>query len=310
MLYTSLFRRAVALQVTSNTFRSFSSSAVAMASPPQSFTLDRGIFNQTLYSEIRDFWFAGLPEGATAANYPALQKWYGVGLPPEQKKAFDGECHGNFGHALKAIGPEKLALPTFESFEKDIENAATTATPLLNEVKEAQAQDEKKGADTLLSLILLLDQMPRNIYRDPAGLGLVYHHYDRLSLALLYSSMNLSPNPVEYSSYRLRPVIRSWYLMPLIHAEHLSSHDLFSEITKRCRKYVADAGDTEALVYVDMALKAEEDHLEPLTRFGRYPHRNEALGRQSTPEEVEFLKTGKSFGVQQSGEKDIEKSEL
>lgn len=239
-----------------------------------------------------------------------IKKWYGVGMSLEEKKAFDDECRDNFGHALEALAPDKLALPAFESHEKDIETATTTAGSLLSGVQEAQSADEKKGADTLLSLVLLLDQMPRNIYRDPAGLRLVYNHYDRLSVALLYSSMKLSPNPVEYDGYRLRPLIKSWYLMPLVHVEHMPSHDLFAQITGRTRKDVQAAGDEEALQYVDASLKAEEGHLEPLRKFGRYPHRNEALGRKSTEEEEDWLKTGDSFGVKQGQQKDIEKSEL
>lgn len=254
---------------------------------------------------MRDFWFADLTPGATAPNKDVMMKWYGAGSQ-EQKEAFDHECKENFVHALDSLSPSKLALPAFQSYEDDIKNADTLSAPLLAEVHDA---GEDKAADTLLGLILLLDQMARNIYRDPAGLRLVFNHYDRLALALFYSSTKISPSPLDHPTYRLRPVIKTWYLMPLIHAEHLPSHELFKEYVKGWQKEVGDAGDQEAASYCGDSLKyGYESHNEPLRRFGRYPHRNAAIGRESTQEEKEFLKGAEAFGVTQNGEKEEEKS--
>ena len=308
MLYKSLFRRALAINFTSNTIRSTS----AMASSPRSFTLDRSIFNETLYSRVRDFWFGDLPETASTPSPEAIKTWYGAGKTPEQKQEFDSECHENFGYALKALGRDRLTLPAFEDYEKDIQDAENIASPLLTEVKEAQAQDTKKGSNTLLSLILLLDQMPRNMYRDIPGLKLVYGHYDRLAFTLLHSSLKLSPNSIDHESMRLRYIWKSWYLMPLMHSEHIASHGMFEQITKRWRNDVAEANDTEAVDFIATVLGFEEKHMEPLRKFGRYPHRNEAMGRQSTKEETEYLKSAETFGVkqQQKEPQEIEKSEL
>ena len=309
MLYKNLFRRALALQLTTSNIRTFSAYASTMAKAPQSFTLDRSIFNQALYSRMRDFWFADLSEGATAPNMETVKKWYG-GIPHEEKKAFDGECRENFGHVLDALGPEKLVLPAFESYEKEIEDSEAIASPLLAEVKVAQSQDTQKGSETLLSLILILDQMSRNVFRDASGLKLVYTHYDRLGFALLYSCLRLSPNPTEHESLRHRPVIRSWFMMPLMHSEHLPSHELWLEMVRACQQEVKAAGDQHAVDYLDKALGAEEDHIKILRKVGRYPHRNAALGRENTKEEEEELKSGETFGVQQDQGKYQEKSEL
>jgi uncharacterized protein (DUF924 family) len=273
--------------------------------------LDRNIFNETLYSRMRDFWFEGLPEGASTAPSELFKRWWKVKATPEQSARFDGECDENFGHALDALSPDKLVLPAFESYEKDVEDADAIAAPFLKEVKEAQAQDAKKGSDTLLSLILLLDQMSRNIYRDPAGLRLVFQHFDRLAHTLVRASMRLSPNPVEYEGYSHRPVFQTWFLMPLMHSEHLQSHELFEKVLMACRRNVEATGDQPALESIDNSLKFERAHVKPLKKFGRYPHRNAALGRQSTKEEEEELKSGETFGVkQETKEKGQEKSEL
>ncbi|RMY27809.1 hypothetical protein D0866_09873, partial [Hortaea werneckii] len=160
-----------------------------MATPVQSFQLDRNIFNQSLYDDVRNFWFEGVPSGASTAPFPVLQKWWGINRTDEEKKAFDDECRTKFGSALESIGPSKLGLPAFKSYEEDIEHSDLLSAPLLSDVKGAQKDDERKAADTMLSMIILLDQMPRQIYREPEELSLVYKHYDRLASSLVRSCM-------------------------------------------------------------------------------------------------------------------------
>lgn len=257
---------------------------------------------------MRDFWFHGIPEGASTPPEELLDRWYGPNKTAQEKVHFDRQCSNEFGHALDALKPDKLALPEFKSYQDDLENAEVLASPLLTEVKEAQAQDEKKGTDTLLSLVLMLDQISRNVYRDPEGLRLVFRHFDRLAFTLVHASMKLSPNPVDYQDYQLRPVIKQWYLMPFMHSEHLPSHELFMKIMLDCRRRCEAAGDQPAVANLDRSISFEKAHMEPLKKFGRYPHRNAALGRSSIKEEEEELRSGgATFGVQQ-GEQ--EKSEL
>ena len=311
MLYTTLFRRAIAVHLTSNTIRGVSSISQfpsAMASHPQSFSLDKSIFNETLYSRLRDFWFADVADHHRAPTFEKQQKWFGVGQTPEQKAAFDQECDGSFGHALEALAPEKIMLPPWEGWSKEISNAARIAAPLFKEVKEIQQEDAKKGSQTLLSLIILLDQMPRNIYRDPAGLRLVYRHYDRLAFSLLQSSMTLTPNPIDHEWIKGRPVFGSWFLIPLMHSEHMESHQMYLDRTKKVRAEMVELGDEDAVAHMDMNIDFEIKHQEPLKRFRRYPHRNQALGRKNTVEEEEYLKSAETFGVKQH--ETNEKSEL
>ena len=293
MLYQKLLRRALAINLTSSPFRAYAT----MATPVQNFTLDKSIFNGDLYSRLRDFYFPNVPANASTPSEEVRARHFGIGLSEQEKAAVDDQCRDNFAGALESIGPEEFLLPPFESPAKDLKEAETLSAPLLAEIQQAQAQDAKKGTDTLLSLVVLLDQMPRNIYRDPAGLRKVYMHYDRLSFSLLHSSMRLNPSPIDHSSYRLRPVYKNLFLMPLMHSEHLPSHNLFYEIAGQTLKDVKEVGDEEAAKYVQMQIDFEHKHADIIKKFGRYPYRNELLGRRSTAEEEKWLETGETFGV-------------
>ena len=69
----------------------------------------------------------------------------------------------------------------------------------------------------------------------------------------------------------------------------------------------------EAGAQADNNVRYDEMHTEPLEKFGRYPHRNGALGRANTKAEQEYLATASTFGVQQqkgADKKSFEKSEL
>lgn len=304
-----LLRRAAWLRTL--TSLSFVRPASSMASPPTSFSLDRSIFNQSLYDRMRTFWLGNLTEDATAPNFDAAQKWFGVGKSDEEKEAFDGECREHFVHALQAVAPEKLVLPPFESYETEIEKAEQIAAPFLRDVQAGLAEGEEQGAETLLSLVLLLDQMTRNIYRDPQGLQRVYLHYDRLSFGLVHAALRSLPSdPVNLPFYLRSPVRRVWLLMPLLHSEHLPSHEQWYTLTETSRKLLVEAGDNEALEFLDSGIEAEDKHWKLLKRFDRYPHRNEYVGRASTEEEVEYLRDGETFGVRKNGRTAEGKSEL
>jgi uncharacterized protein (DUF924 family) len=151
---------------------------------------------------------------------------------------------------------------------------------------------------TLLSLVILLDQLPRNIFRSQSTLPLVYNHYDLLAQALVRSSMSLTPSPVAFPPYMKRPAIQSWILMPLLHSEDLSNHDLWDSLAADMDSMVP-SDDQGAKMYVEQGRKAWEMHVDPIRKFGRYPHRNACLGRESSAEEKEWLSKGETFGVSQ-----------
>jgi uncharacterized protein (DUF924 family) len=118
----------------------------------------------------------------------------------------------------------------------------------------------RENARSLLALIIVLDQFPRNMFRSDARAFAT----DHLALALTKEGINKGFHR-EFSGAQL-----DFFCMPLMHSEVLDDHRL-----------LADLG------YADNSYARE--HREAIERFGRYPTRNAALGRQNTPEETRFL---------------------
>ncbi|OCK82102.1 DUF924-domain-containing protein [Lepidopterella palustris CBS 459.81] len=264
------------------------------------FTLNKEIFNPKFYKLLQSIWFGGLPEGATAPNYEILKRWW-MGSP-EEKASFDTTCRTHFLSALESIGPEKYAIPSTPS--------PALAEPFLREISDAAKQspenDGAEGASTALSFILLLDQMSRNIFRTPSTLTMVYNHYDIIAVSLITNL--LSPNssiqrPDQHPLYRLSSAHRFWFYMPLMHSESRESHKLLNNLLAEFRAELVDAGPAykDALTYLDRAAGYEKTHGNIIEKFGRYPHRNEVLGRQTTEDERKWLEEGgETFGVAKS----------
>ena len=89
-------------------------------------------------------------------------------------------------------------------------------------------------------------------------------------------------------------------LMPLMHSEKNWGYDVEVKMAL-VQKYIIDAfkgtKDEEFGAKAGAALiKSCKDHIEPLQKFGRYPTRNEALGRKNTAEEEEYIKTADGWG--------------
>ena len=115
-----------------------------------------------------------------------------------------------------------------------------------------------------LALVILLDQFPRNMFRGRARAFAA----DALART---AARALLPRAGELSAEE-----RLFAYLPFEHSESLADQNLACELMKDF--------DQEQLRY---ALR----HRAIIERFGRFPHRNAALGRASTPEEIEFLKT-------------------
>lgn len=269
--------------------------------------LPESIFNPKLYTRVLSLWFGDLPATATAPDESAGNRWFGMG-GKDAKDAFDGECTQVCTDALRALSPDQWPLPTFESFEADRQIAPLISAPFRSAVERDSSRGPEGLAkvDVALSLALLLDQMPRNIFRDAAGQRLVYSHYDRLSRSLISSIINGSASSGDSDvkdldldpKYRLNLARRIWFYLPLMHSEDLVYHDEFSARLKGFHDDISKTGDEEAKEYAQTTIDFEQKHRTLLERFGRYPHRNEALGRIPTLEETKFLtEGGETFGT-------------
>lgn len=128
------------------------------------------------------------------------------------------------------------------------------------------------GVDGTLALILLLDQFNRNLNRGTARA----FAGDECALALAKTAL------ANGFDQRVPLVERQFFYMPFEHSEDLNDQD-------RCCALMKTLSDPKLDDYA-------ERHRAIIKRFGRFPHRNAALGRASTPEEIAFLKApGSSF---------------
>ncbi len=127
------------------------------------------------------------------------------------------------------------------------------------------------GAHTALAQILLLDQFTRNAFRGTV------RAFAGDARALAAASRMVGSRQDE----ALPPLLREFVYMPFEHAESLATQD---EAVRLFTRLVAGTGDPEDLL--GYALR----HRAIIERFGRFPHRNHILGRQSTAEEILFLK--------------------
>lgn len=171
-----------------------------------------------------------------------------------------------------------------------------------------------------MGLILLLDQLPRNCYRGPES-AVVFNVFDPLAqhVALEANKRGIASQSPQV---RYRLAYRMWFHLPLMHSEDLALHDTAVAEYEKMSRDVLDLLDEQSGGHVgeddeDMQkcravlesqreyaaafcannLDFEVRHRNIIEQFGRYPHRNDPLGRASTVEEISYLENGgETFG--------------
>ena len=129
------------------------------------------------------------------------------------------------------------------------------------------------------ALIVLLDQFPRQIHRDSGE-------------AFACDSVALSIARALIGNWRRFFVVEQNFLMlPFEHSEAIADQDFAVKLYADRTLEVPPEHLESARPQLDYATK----HRDIIRKFGRFPHRNAALGRESTPEEIEFLKGGRGF---------------
>lgn len=126
----------------------------------------------------------------------------------------------------------------------------------------------ERSAEGALALILLLDQIPRNIYRGSA------HAFATDPLAQAAADRAVANHFDQATAMPLR----IFFYLPFEHAEDLS-------LQARCLGLMEATGDADFIKYARV-------HRDIIARFRRFPHRNKALGRATTAEEQAFLDAG------------------
>ncbi|KAI4123137.1 MAG: hypothetical protein LQ338_005427 [Usnochroma carphineum] len=258
----------------------------------RSFTLNPQLFNPTLYSRLLKLWFADLPTSACNPAKEQVSRWFGVGASPEAKSGFDGECTSTALPALQSIAADKYPLPPWKDAGQDHQNYPQIAEPFVGEFATEKAGLSSEEA--ALGLVLLLDQMPRNIFRSRQDV--IYTHYDRISRAVAYAVYAKGLD--QSSRFRDSPPWQAWFYLPLMHSEALSDHRLMDQKIEAMQARMKQNNDPSAMEYANSLMAFEKKHCDILERFGRYPHRNRELGRESTREERKWLEDGgDTFGT-------------
>jgi uncharacterized protein (DUF924 family) len=187
---------------------------------------------------VLSFWFES--PATNEDEMTRIRRWFRGGAPMDQEMA------RRFGAVVEA------------ALRHDLDGWAATA----------------RGR---LALVLLLDQMPRSLYRnDPHG-----YAGDAQAQAL-------SAEAFDRNMHReLDFPERMFLAMPMAHAEDVA---LQERVVRLANELATDALPAYPIMSA-MMLEQTAKYLEIIRRFGRFPHRNTILGRTSTPEEIEFLKT-------------------
>ena len=127
-----------------------------------------------------------------------------------------------------------------------------------------------QNIEDALAFIIVLDQFPRNIYRNqPRSFA-----YDKIALEATFFLLDRFPyKNMHFSQFHFA-------IMPLMHSEQLQHQAKCIYLIKNELKHHPDQKSI---------LKFAERHYEIIEMFGRFPHRNEILGRKSTNQELNFL---------------------
>jgi uncharacterized protein (DUF924 family) len=163
-----------------------------------------------------------------------------------------------------ALGPDK-----WFTRDADVDAAITHRyLPTFQNAAAGELSDWEQTAEGALALILVLDQFPRNMFRgtarafaaDPLARGAAAH-----AIACRFDRAFAIPE-------------RRFFYIPFMHSEDLDDQE-------RCIRLCRDADDPEGATHAEI-------HAGIIRRFGRFPHRNAALGRMTTPDEQAFLDAG------------------
>ena len=199
--------------------------------------------------KVRDFWFGKTP--LSPEQLPRrMELWFAS--KPDIQKTVDDALSARFG-------------------------------PLVERAINGELAQWADGPRRRLSLILLLDQFPRNIHRDTERAFAGDEQALHLTLTGMQSAADAALNPVE----------RIFFYMPLQHSELLEVQEESVAAYKRLQNDAPEAIQQVFKGCVDFA----ERHREVIRRFHRFPHRNARLGRLSTADEETYLREGgENFG--------------
>jgi uncharacterized protein (DUF924 family) len=161
-------------------------------------------------------------------------------------------------------GPERW-FDKEASFDQEIRDRFLSTYEAAAAGKLTEWETTAEGA---LALLILLDQFPRNMFRGDAR----SFASDPLARAIAAGAL------VRGFDAQVQSDMRGFFYLPFEHSENLADQE-------RAVAFYKIVGDADGLKWAEL-------HADIIRRFGRFPHRNTALGRSTTPEEKTFLEGG------------------
>jgi uncharacterized protein (DUF924 family) len=185
------------------------------------------------------------------------------------------------GKADEAAADRQSKLWWSKSATLDAE-LATRFTPMVEAARAGMLDGWADTAQGALAFILLTDQLPRNIYRNtPAAFA-----SDPMARAVAVDGIERGMDR------ELTLIERAFFYLPLEHAESLADQDRSVSLYTQLSEEAPASQGERYRNFLDYAIR----HRRVIEQFGRFPHRNAIIGRQSTPEELAFLQEpGSSF---------------
>lgn len=170
-------------------------------------------------------------------------------------------------HFWRAAGPEQW----FKKSARFDEAVRLKFEPVHHAAARGEYDAWAETAAGALALLILLDQFPRNLYRGSA------HAY-----ATDPKARAIARAAVARDFHReVEPILAQFFILPFEHSEDLADQD-------EGLRLAAELGDADTAKWCAI-------HRDIIARFGRFPHRNASLGRETTPAEQAFLDEG-GFG--------------
>ena len=158
----------------------------------------------------------------------------------------------------------------FESIEAEDLEICDRFLTTYEKAAVGELDNHKETIDGCLGLIITLDQLPRNMFRATP------RSFETDELAIKYARLAIKRG----YDHDFPPLIRMFFYLPFEHSERLKDQHQCMELINALPDYPDKPRN----------LKFASRHLEIIERFGRFAHRNDILGRQNTPEEIDFLK--------------------
>ncbi|TWA95950.1 DUF924 family protein [Bradyrhizobium stylosanthis] len=147
--------------------------------------------------------------------------------------------------------------------------------PLWQKAATGELAAWEASDDGALALVIVLDQFPRNMFRD-----------DPRTFSSDARAREVARRAIDRGAdRRVDPVLREFLYLPFMHSEHLPDQEHCVALFQNTENVANEADSAENLKYARV-------HADIIRRFGRFPHRNRVLGRPTTEEEQAFLDNG------------------